>query len=212
MASEQFNSPLRPHVWNSKRQWTRPELDQEREEFFDTRVTGRQEIWGTLKMAVSLLADGQVQNAQGILDASGVTIPTGDLANGAYDEMGNLYQLPEQVISDPVNIVLVSQDIAAGKTEGAKTGEETDEDEVERRREEKGKGVLKSGDSVKVRARLSDRGGPDVTVMLGKEQNVRVTGNGKVKIAYLGKILKDGETLQAQGWREGHVVNALVFQ
>lgn len=32
-----------------------------------------------------------------------------------------------------------------------------------------------------------------------------------MKIAYLGKILKDGETLQAQGWREGHVVNALVF-
>ena len=125
-------------------------------------------------MAVSLLADGQVQNAQGILDASAVTIPTGDLANGAYDEMGNFYQIPEQVISDPANMVLGSQDIPAGKTEGTKTGEETDEDEVERRREEKGKGVLKNGDSVKVRARLSDRGGPDVIVVLGKEQNVRV--------------------------------------
>lgn len=125
-------------------------------------------------MAVSLLADGQIQNAQGILDASGVTIPTGDLANGAYDEMGNLYQIPEQVISDPVNMALASQDNAGGKTEGAKTGEETDEDEVERRREEKGKGVLKNGDSVKIRARLSDRGGPDVIVLLGKEQNVRV--------------------------------------
>ena len=34
---------------------------------------------------------------------------------------------------------------------------------------------------------------------------------GKVKIAYLGKILKENETLLAQGWREGHVVNALVF-
>ena len=34
---------------------------------------------------------------------------------------------------------------------------------------------------------------------------------GKVKIAYMGKILKNSETLQAQGWREGHVVNALVF-
>lgn len=125
-------------------------------------------------MVVGLLADGQVQNAQGILDASGVTIPTGDLANGAYDEMGNFYQIPEQVISDPLNVALHSQDIAAGKPEGAKPGEETDEDEVERRREEKGKGVLKNGDSVKVKARLSDRGGPDVVVMLGKEQNVRV--------------------------------------
>ncbi len=34
---------------------------------------------------------------------------------------------------------------------------------------------------------------------------------GKVKIAYMGKILKDAESLQAQGWRAGHVVNALVF-
>lgn len=33
----------------------------------------------------------------------------------------------------------------------------------------------------------------------------------KIKIAYLGKILKESETLLAQGWREGHVVNALVF-
>lgn len=40
----------------------------------------------------------------------------------------------------------------------------------------------------------------------------QITGKGKVRIAYLGKILKDGETLHAQGWREGHVVNALVFQ
>ena len=125
-------------------------------------------------MAVSLLGDGQVQNAQGILDASGVTLPTGDLVNGAYDEMGNFYQLPEQIISDPGNMVLGSQDIVVGKMEGPKLGEETDEDEVERRREEKGKGVLKNGNSVKVRARLSDRGGPDVIVILGKEQNVRV--------------------------------------
>lgn len=33
----------------------------------------------------------------------------------------------------------------------------------------------------------------------------------KIKIAYLGKILKENETLLAQGWREGHVVNVLVF-
>jgi len=27
----------------------------------------------------------------------------------------------------------------------------------------------------------------------------------------MGKILKENETLVAQGWKEGHVVNALVF-
>ncbi|MCJ1223673.1 hypothetical protein MMC12_000316 [Toensbergia leucococca] len=215
---EQFNSPLRAHIWTSKRQWTPSELSKEREEFFDTRVTGRQEVWDTLKMVVALVGEGDVQTAQGILDASGVTLPTGDLINGAYDEVGNFYQLPEHVIMNPVNIVLGSQDDIA---KGPDIQEDTD-DEVERRREEKGKGVLKSGDYVRVKARLSDRGGPDIVIQLGKEQNIRtlvrrvqeeanISGKGKVKVAYLGKILKDGETLLAQGWREGHVVNALVF-
>ncbi|MCJ1252539.1 hypothetical protein MMC24_000345 [Lignoscripta atroalba] len=172
-------------------------------------------------MVVELLAEGDTQTAQGVLDAAGVTLPTGDLNNGAYDEMGNFYQMPEQIISDPVNVV--SQDIGVKGESLESDTEEMDEDDIERRREEKGKGVLKSVDTVKVKARLSDRGGPDVVILLAKDQNVRVlvrriqdeagvSGKGKVKIAYLGKILKDSETLLAQGWREGHVVNALVFQ
>src|SRR5436190_15911247 len=43
-------------------------------------------------------------------------------------------------------------------------------EELERRREEKGKGNER--DFIKVTARLSDRGGPDITVGIGKEQNV----------------------------------------
>ncbi|MCJ1394715.1 hypothetical protein MMC18_007595 [Xylographa bjoerkii] len=173
-------------------------------------------------MVVALAGDGDVETAQGILDAAGVTVPTGDLVNGVYDEAGNFYQMPEPVVSDPDNVMV--EDDGAVEAEIAKGEEgEMDEEELERRREEKGKGVLKSGDLVKLRARLSDRGGPDVVIMLSKEQSVRVLirkiqdeigipGKGKVRIAYLGKILKEGETLLAQGWREGHVVNALVFQ
>ncbi|MCJ1406927.1 hypothetical protein MMC19_000997 [Ptychographa xylographoides] len=179
-------------------------------------------------MATDLLRDGEVQTAQGVLDAAGVTVPTGDLVGGVYDEGGEFYQLPEAVIADPENVVTDEGD---GDGEERKGGLEADaeadgrdlnEEELERRREEKGKGVLKSGDLMRVKARLSDRGGPDVLVTLSKEQSVRVLvrkiqeeagipGKSKVRIAYLGKILKDGETLLAQGWREGHVVNALVF-
>lgn len=32
-----------------------------------------------------------------------------------------------------------------------------------------------------------------------------------IKIAYLGKILDEKQSLMAQGWQEGHVLNALVF-
>ena len=91
--------------------------------------------------------------------------------NGAYDQVGNFYQMPEHVINDPGNVVLTSRD-GAHKVEDP--GDATDEEELERRREEKGKSVLKTGELVKVKARLSDRGGPDIVVSIGKEQNVRV--------------------------------------
>ena len=235
---EQFNSPLRPHVWTSKKQWTRPELERERQDFFDTRVTGRPEIWGSLRAVVGLLAEGEIATAQGILDAAAITLTTGDLLQGAYDEVGNFYQMPEHIISDPTNVAVPAQNDAA---RGGDNAEETEDDETERRREEKGKAVLKSEDIIKVRARLSDRGGPDIVISLGKDQTVRVLirriqeeanvsildgrtplsycakfsiqvpGKGRIKIAYLGRILKEGDTLQSQGWRDGHVINALIF-
>ena len=121
-------------------------------------------------MVVSLLAEGDIQTAQGILDASGVTLPTGDLINGAYDEMGNFYQMSEHIISNPQNLIVQEADAKGLEAES----EDADEDEIERRREEKGKGVLKSGDTLRVKARLSDRGGPDIVIALAKDQNLRV--------------------------------------
>ena len=168
---EQFNAPLRPHVWTAKKQWTRLQLDRERREFFETRVTGHAEIWATLKVVVGLLADGDITTSQSILDAAAITVPTGDLKNGAYDEAGNLYQMPEYVISDPQNLVLNQQ---GENQKGEVSNDATDDNEaIERKREEKGKSVLKTGDMIKVRARLSDRGGPDVIISLGKDQAVR---------------------------------------
>lgn len=156
-------------MWTSKRQWTRTELDRERNEFFDTRVTGREEIWATLKIVIGLLAEGDTATAQGILDASAITLPTGDLANGAYDEAGNFYQMPENIVADPNNVFLASKNDFV-KGEGDEDA--TDEEELTRRREEKGKGVLQIGELVKVKARLSDRGGPDLVISFGKKQPV----------------------------------------
>ena len=125
-----------------------------------------------MKVVIGLLADGDITTAQGILDAAAITVPTGDLKNGAYDEAGNLYQLPEYVISDPENIILDSDNILKGEAESKDVTD--DEEEIARKREEKGKAVLKIGDIVKIKARLSDRGGPDVVVTLGKDQPVRI--------------------------------------
>ena len=134
-------------------------------------------------MAVDAMAD-DLDTAQTILDAAGITIPTGDLVQGAYDEFGNYYTVPEHCLSDPLNMVatpeptMSSLKIADDEDEEEEEEEEenldTDEDEVERRREEKGKKVVHAVEMYTVKARLSDRGGPDMQIGLGKDQYVRV--------------------------------------
>lgn len=228
----------------SRQPWTRTQLDREREAFFDTRVTGRPEIWHAIRMACETMRDQSAQirddddeedghdeedeeedvglaTAQTILDAAGVTLPTGDLANGAYDTQGNLYTLPEHCICDPTNL---SDTPALSSSppdhETTSSTNSADDDEAEMRRAAKGKAA--EGDVLTVAARLSDRGGPDVRIALGKQQAVRVLARRvqdeagiarprKIRIAYMGRMLKENEPLLGQGWSEGHVVNALVF-
>jgi hypothetical protein len=134
----------------------------------------------TLKAALEVLwagdegDDGGIATAQTILEAADVTLPTGDLANGAYDAFGALYGLPEWVVSDPANLV-VGDDEEAEEGLVKDSSEVVDEEEeAARRREEKGKAVLAAADVIAVKARLSDRGGADVTVQVGKADSVRL--------------------------------------
>jgi hypothetical protein len=104
--NEHYNEPVRNHVWHSKRRtWTRAQLDRERAEFFETRVTGRPEIWAAVSTVISLIRSGDLVTAQSIIDAAGITVPTGDLCEGCYDEQGVLYRIPQCVASDPENMV-----------------------------------------------------------------------------------------------------------
>ncbi|KAI9734897.1 MAG: hypothetical protein M1834_001977 [Cirrosporium novae-zelandiae] len=224
--SEHYNRPLHPHVPGSSsrrrsrrhpRQWTRSQLNRERDAFFETRVTGRPEIWAALKAALELV-DTELETAQGILDAAGVTLPTGDMIDGCYDQQGALYKIPSWMVCDPENL-------AEDDTEDADEDEgKTEEDEEEElMKEVKGKGpVLSNGEIIKVRARLSDRGGSDVVVEMGENDKVSVLTRRimaqaglhpptRIRIAYLGKILKDHDSLPSQGWHSSHVINALVF-
>lgn len=182
--SQHYNEPIRPHVWYSKRRvWSRAQLDQERKEFFETRVTGRTEVWAALSTAISMMQTGDLATAQGIIDAAGVTVPTGDLCQGCYDEQGVLYRLPQCIVSDPENLAAPgaandSRNSAAdanGMSDGnaagdSASGDELISDDAERRRDEKGK--TSERDLIRVRARLSDRGSPDVVLSVGKTQSV----------------------------------------
>ena len=204
------NAPLRaPKTWRStSKVWTQPHLKREREIFWDTRVSGRQEVWAAVKLAVEMAGgvgdatgvgstrtDGSrdstqrkadLQGAQAVLDAAGVTCPTGRLGDGVWDEHGQLYKLPRWVLSDPVNVVEggdhedEDEDVdALAAEEGEDDDEEGKEeylsDTEEKEKVEKGKGrVLKADaeDSLKIKARLSDRG-TDVIVLVNKSANVK---------------------------------------
>lgn len=192
-----------------------------REEFFDTRVTNRPEIWDSLKAVVELMDQGDIGTAQGILDASEITLPTGDLVDGAYDKFGNLYQLPHSVVSAPSNVVEDGE--GTGPEVGAtKTSTYRTLDPGTSIQPDKGKEATPSDERITVKARLSDRGGAaqDVVVTIGRNESVQILMNavaaqaelpqGKVRIAYMGKVLKANKGFAAQGWQTGHVVNALV--
>jgi hypothetical protein len=213
--AQHINKPLRRHEWvSSSRLWTPAQLSRERQEFFDTRVTGRQEIWQTIRAALEVLweAESQVRagagvgdpegiqpevqpdnvaedrsvalaTAQSILTAAEITLPTGDFAQGAYDNLGNYYPVPEPVVSDPVNIAVDGDPKAAvgaadadlDDSKAVLVADEEDgvEDGVaEARREEKGKAVVNKENQVRIRARLSE-GGNDVVVTVDRAETVR---------------------------------------
>lgn len=75
---DRFNLPLRRHLWKSQTPMTSTELRRQREEYFDTRVSGRAEMWSALRMAVEEV-DAELETAQQILTASGINVPTGTL-------------------------------------------------------------------------------------------------------------------------------------
>jgi hypothetical protein len=186
MLASHINRPLKRYSWNSgARIWTRQELDRERVAFFDTRVTGHAEVWQALRAALEILwaggeagdQDEGIATAQQILNAASITLPRGDLTRGAYDVSGELYALPEQIIADPMNLVWdVVRPDDDGDEEGDKIGdasEEMEDDEVLRKREEKGKRVVHPDDEITIRARRSDGASKDVIISAGKKDTVR---------------------------------------
>jgi hypothetical protein len=186
---QHINKPLRRHAWACRdRRWTKPQLARERADFFDTRVTGRVEVWQALHAALQVMwepiaqdtEDEGLATAQTILSAAEISLPTGDLVNGVYDSLGNYYQLPEWVVSDPSDVTEGGDGGQDPKGELADVGDDTiaeDEDDVddteaESRRAEKGKAVVDAREQISVRARLSDNG-RDVQVSVSKSENIR---------------------------------------
>ncbi|KAI9685991.1 MAG: hypothetical protein M1822_003974 [Bathelium mastoideum] len=157
--------------------------------------------------------------AQGIMDAAGLTCPTGRLADGVYDAQGNRYVVPAWVVRDPEDVIKdEEEDGRAGKLEEEKV------------RVEKGKGRMVEEDEgekrlVTVRIRRSD---PETNykIRTGKGQSVgmliecfreeaELPTDAKIRIFFLGRQMSESKSLSTQTegrWRDGDVVIAFVSQ
>ena len=207
-ANARPNAPLRApsplakspkHIVQKPPPWTRAQLESERTAFFESRVTGDAEVWKALGVVCEMLRKGEVAEAQGIVDALGVTCPSGRVASGrgrdrvkggVYDERGVLYEIPGWVIVDPGDVVedgegeegVREEDKPAALDGSAPTTTTTAETSPEEKPTtstpppggEKGKARLPDiGPLVHIRCRLSDRG-TDISVEVGKNQAISV--------------------------------------
>jgi len=79
------NKPLkhRRPKWKSDVRLTEAQLQQKRDEFWDTAPAfdGRSEIWDALRASVQALDSGDHQLAQAILDGAGISLPNGNNAS-----------------------------------------------------------------------------------------------------------------------------------
>lgn len=82
-------------------------LHRQRTEFWETapQYDGLVETWNSLRVAVELSHQEDLPTAQAVLDSAGITIPSGDLGLGCYDDRGHRFVIPEFVLSEPSNIM-----------------------------------------------------------------------------------------------------------
>jgi hypothetical protein len=96
--------PISTYSWKSDKPMTKEDVNKRREEFWLTspNYDGRQEIWQALK---DICESEELELAQAIADSAGISIPTGKLTDGCYDELGNQYILPNFCLIEPSNLV-----------------------------------------------------------------------------------------------------------
>lgn len=183
---QHIDKPLRRHVWTStNRTWSTRQLARERAEFFDTRVSGRPEVWQAVHAALMILWEPTEEGAddtagfataQAILSAAEISLPSGNLAQGVFDSLGYYYPIPEYIVADPTNVVTErplpdsKADLSTGADDTAADDDETDADSD--KRAEKGKGVVSVEEQISIKARLSENG-RDYQVLVGKTEPIR---------------------------------------
>ena len=104
------NKPLkhRRPKWKSDVRLTEAQLQQKRDEFWDTAPAfdGRAEIWDALKASVQALESGDHPLAQAILDGAGISLPNGTVSLILQQQF--LYPLVISVVLVLTKLVLIA--------------------------------------------------------------------------------------------------------
>lgn len=153
---------VNPLTDSTNETWTRSRLEKERIDWWDTQVTGSQEVWGAIRLAAQSLQVGKIKDAQQWLETMECTCPTGCLWKGVYDSTGIMYKVPEWLIVEPEGLVSEEQadeDAAAGAASGVDAAQQSDDDD--------------DNEPLLVRARIS-RDGRDVTLKIRRKEPVAI--------------------------------------
>ncbi|CAI6254378.1 unnamed protein product [Periconia digitata] len=212
---------------------TRRQLEKERGDWWDTRTTGREEIWAALRLMVESLQLGQVGEAQALLDATECTCPNGMLWKGVFDGRGEWYRVQEWVVIEPEGLIdddetdhghEDDEDNISDKKEDAEV-EEGSAENANKVKESKGKEVEVLGDEVKVLCRLSNTGvdyririykGEKVASLVAKlKSKASINPFALVRIVYGGQIIPETQPLESHpywNYENRHVLIAMVFE
>jgi len=207
------NRPFKPRrdgTWTSPVDLTRTMLHRQRTEFWETapQYDGLVETWNSLRVAVELSHQNDLSTAQAVLDSAGISIPTGDLGQGCYDELGHRFVVPDFVLCEPSNIS--DDDVEAKPRDSSSTA-------IMKHETEGLESVDNAETSYSVKIRMSTTA-KDVGVNFSGAENVvdvkkrlmeQAGLTGDVKLFLFGKPLREDTPLLKQGW-DNHIIQAFV--
>ena len=162
------------------------QLTLKREQFWDTapKYSGREEVWQALKLVCESRDDG---DARAIIDSLGIVLPTGLLSDGAFDEWGNRYVIPEYCFVEPSNLLKEStKDLSGSSQNVAARNDESEPITVTLRLSNQNQG------DIRIHARKNYGTEKLRRALIEKDSSF---GNTKMRFIHLGRVLSNSDRL-----------------
>lgn len=94
-------------------------LSLRRQQYWESRTTGRTEVWANVRLVCESLLENNWELAETVLDASGLTMTGQDLSPMVYDPTGQSYEIPMWLYRNPSNVVSEEEARKGGAAGGA---------------------------------------------------------------------------------------------